>query len=62
MEIIIILVLIPLGILVFSYAKIAKKSGYSGWWALPMIIPLVAVIMIWIFAFSKWPMEKINND
>lgn len=63
MEIIaILLTLIYLVILFYLYAKIAKKAGYSGWWALSMIIPLVGIIMVWALAFSKWPIEKINNS
>jgi hypothetical protein len=36
---------------------IAKKAGYSGWWVLTMIIPLVNLIMVWAFAFAEWPVE-----
>ena len=57
MELIILIlfsVLLPLLI----FRPIAKKAGYSGWWALMMIIPLVNVIMIRVFAFAKWPVEK----
>jgi hypothetical protein len=36
---------------------IAKKAGYSGWWVLTMIIPLVNLIMVWVFAFAEWPVE-----
>ena len=51
---IILIILIPLLI----FRPIAKKAGYSGWWALVMVIPLVNLIMIWVFAFAKWPVEK----
>ena len=27
-----------------------------------MLIPIMNVIMIWVFAFSKWPVEKIVNS
>jgi hypothetical protein len=42
----------------FIFRPIAKKAGYSGWWALAMLIPLVNIIIIWVFAFSKWPAEN----
>jgi hypothetical protein len=52
--IILLIILIPL----LLFRPIAKKAGYSGWWAVTMIIPLVNIIMIWVFAFAKWPAEK----
>jgi len=55
-SVIIILLLIAIPILLF--APIARKAGYSGWWSLLMIIPLVNLVMIWVFAFAKWPVEK----
>ena len=35
--------------------KIIRKAGYSGWWVLIWIVPLVNLIMLWVFAFSDWP-------
>lgn len=32
-----------------------RKSGFSGWWVIPLMIPVVGMIVTWIFAFSKWP-------
>ena len=55
-QLIIILLIILIPLLIFR--PIAKKAGYSGWWALAMVIPLVNLIMIWVFAFAKWPVEK----
>ncbi len=55
-QLIIILFFILIPLLVFR--PIAKKAGYSGWWALAMVIPLVNLIMIWVFAFATWPVEK----
>lgn len=40
------------------FRPIAKKAGYSGWWSLIMLVPLLNVIFIWIFSFSKWPIER----
>jgi uncharacterized membrane protein YhaH (DUF805 family) len=35
--------------------KIIRKAGYSGWWALLYFVPLVNIVMLWVFAFSYWP-------
>ena len=35
--------------------RILHKAGYSGWWILVSFIPLVNIVMLWIFAFADWP-------
>jgi len=35
--------------------KILNKAGYSGWWSVLALIPLVNIIMLWVFAFADWP-------
>lgn len=43
---------------VFPCWKIVSKAGYAGAWSLLALIPLVNVIMLWVFAFSSWPNSK----
>lgn len=43
---------------VIAYVKIISKAGYSGWWILVMLIPLVNVIMLLVFAFKEWPIQR----
>jgi len=38
--------------------RILTKAGYSGLWCILGFIPLLNVIMLWVFAFSRWPNEK----
>ena len=45
-------------IFIIPYVKIIKKAGYSGWWVLTMFVPLLNLVMIWIFAFARWPVEE----
>ena len=49
-----------IGFLVFVIpaVKILQKAGFSGWWVIASFIPLVNVIMFWIFAFARWPIEE----
>ena len=35
-------------------ARIARKAGFSGWWGLIQIVPLVGLVMIWVLAFIDW--------
>ena len=38
--------------------KIVAKAGYSGAWSLLFLVPIVNVIMLWVFAFMNWPRNK----
>ena len=45
-------------IFLIPYIKIIKKAGYSGWWVLTMFVPLLNLVMLWVFAFASWPIER----
>ncbi len=56
-----ILVLLYLAIVVASIvgtAKIISKAGYSAWFVLLAFVPLVNVVMFFVFAFSDWPVQR----
>ena len=36
-------------------ALIARKAGYSGWWSVLMVIPIISLVLMWRFPFLKWP-------
>lgn len=36
-------------------ARIMRRTGYSGWWSLLVLIPLVNLVGLWAFAFARWP-------
>jgi hypothetical protein len=43
---------------VVVYWRIASKAGYNGALALLVIIPLVNIVPMCMFAFSRWPLEE----
>jgi hypothetical protein len=45
-------------ILVIPAVKILRKAGYSGWWVIASLIPIANIVMFWLFAFSRWPLEE----
>jgi len=53
----VIIFLIMFAIFIVPYVKIIKKAGYSGWWVLVVFIPLINLIMLWVFALARWPVE-----
>ena len=44
--------------LIWLYARILRRAGYSGWWAPLMFVPWVNVVALWVFAFMKWPRHR----
>jgi bacteriorhodopsin len=54
----VVILLVMVAVFIIPYVKIIKKAGYSGWWVLTMFIPLLNFIMLWVFAFARWPVEE----
>ncbi len=50
--------LVALVVVIVAAVKILPKAGYSAWFALLLLIPLVGFVMILVFAFSDWPVDK----
>jgi hypothetical protein len=38
--------------------NIARKAGFSRWLSLLLLVPLVNIVIIWMFAFSPWPSAR----
>ena len=45
-------------ILLAPAARILRRTGYSPWFCLLLLIPLVNIIMVFVFAFSTWPVDR----
>lgn len=45
-------------IFLIAYIQIIRKAGYSGWWVLVGIVPLLNIVMFLVFAFSTWPVTR----
>ncbi len=52
-----VLVVIILVIIVPAW-RIVSKTGYPGVLSLLFLVPVVSIIMLFVLAFSKWPIEK----
>jgi uncharacterized membrane protein YhaH (DUF805 family) len=48
------IVLVYAAVIVVPTAQILRKAGFSRWWSVLAIIPLVNLVALWLFAFSKW--------
>lgn len=40
---------------VVVFGPILEKAGFSVFWALLLVIPIVNLIAIWLFSFVDWP-------
>ena len=56
--IVLVVVVLFIGVPIWLCWRICTRAGYSGAWALTYFIPFVGLIMIWVFAFSRWPILK----
>ncbi len=43
---------------IVATVRVLQKAGYSGWWVLLGLIPLVNIVMYLVFAFSDWPVLR----
>jgi hypothetical protein len=42
--------------------RIVSKAGFSGALSLLALIPLVNIVLLWMFAFTKWPIEGNSSQ
>lgn len=47
-----------LSIIIVPGWRIASKAGYSGAFSLLLLVPVLNLIMVWVFAFSQWPNQR----
>jgi len=50
----ILLIVFGLFVLWLGY-KILLKAGLDGYWTFALLVPVLNIIMIWVFAFCHWP-------
>jgi uncharacterized membrane protein YhaH (DUF805 family) len=51
-----VLVFLPVvALIIWMMVRVAHKAGYSGWWVVLMLVPLLNLITLWVFAFTDWP-------
>jgi len=43
---------------IWAYVRIIQKAGYSGWNVLWALVPIVNIIMVFVFAFAEWPITR----
>jgi hypothetical protein len=46
---------------VVIFGRIVNRAGYSRWWLLTLAVPLLNLIMLWVFAFADWPVASARR-
>lgn len=34
-----------------------RKAGFSAWWVVLSLIPVVGLVLLWLFAYRVWPAQ-----
>jgi predicted PurR-regulated permease PerM len=51
----IVILALVLSIVIYPISKILRRAGWNGWLSLLWLIPLVNIVILWVFAFGQWP-------
>ena len=51
-----------IGVIIFiiPFWRICRRIGWSPWWSLLWVIPVVGLIFLYVLAFSDWPLQKAS--
>jgi hypothetical protein len=49
------MLLVFIALIVVPFWFIFKKTGYSPWLSLLMVVPLLNIVLLFFLAFSQWP-------
>ena len=52
------MMLIFVGLIVVPFWFIFKKIGYSPWFSLLMVVPLINIGVLFFLAFAQWPASR----
>ena len=43
-------------------ANVLHRAGHSRWWTIVAFVPLLNLICLWVFAFTRWPnLDRPSN-
>ena len=47
--------LVLLAVPLLMIGRVLRRAGFSPWWALLVLVPLVNLVALWVFAYMRWP-------
>jgi len=51
----ILLCAVPMVASIIAIIRIIQRAGYSGWWILISLVPMLNLFALWYFGFGPWP-------
>lgn len=54
------ILVIVVAFVVWIHGRVLNKAGFSRWWVLLVLVPIVNLAAIWVFAFVDWP--RLETD
>jgi uncharacterized membrane protein YhaH (DUF805 family) len=59
-----ILYLVPILVLyIWMSFRVFRKAGRNGWWSILLLVPVLNIVVVWVFAFVRWPvLEAPKTD
>ncbi len=51
---------IVVAFVVWINGRVLNMAGFSRWWVLLVLVPIVNLAAIWVFAFVDWP--RLETD
>ena len=55
---VIVFYLVIIALMILVYWKVADKAGYPGWYSLGLLVPCLNLVLLIMFAFTEWPIER----
>lgn len=50
------LILLPFVVMfLWMCARVFQKAGRSAWWTVLLLVPILNIVVLWVFSFAKWP-------
>ena len=49
------------GLWIVPIWRVLTRAGFSGWYSLIALIPVINFVALWVFAFADWPAFRKEN-
>ena len=50
-----VLFLVVAFLFIVPVSRILSRAGFKGIWAIFCLVPVANIVLLWVFAFSRWP-------
>jgi len=50
-----VIILISAAVIGWPYCRVLSRLGFSPWLGLLVFVPLVNIVLLWVFAYASWP-------